>query len=52
MQALDRYVAAALRQISMLNGRLSSQALTRMMNYDPERLVSPIHKPRPAPTTR
>ncbi|HEY5529984.1 MAG TPA: PEP/pyruvate-binding domain-containing protein, partial [Thermoleophilia bacterium] len=48
MQALDRYVAAALRQISMLNGRLSSQALTRMMNYDPERLVSPIHKPRPS----
>jgi pyruvate,orthophosphate dikinase len=47
MQALDRYVAAALRRISMLNGRLSSQALTRMMNYDPERLVSPLHKPRP-----
>ncbi len=48
MQALDRYVAAALRQISTLNGRLSSQALTRMMNYDPERLVSPIHEPRPS----
>jgi pyruvate,orthophosphate dikinase len=47
MQALDRYVAAALRQISMLNGRLNNQALTRMMNYDPERLVSPIHKPKP-----
>jgi len=46
MQALDRYVAAALRRISLLNGRLSSQALTRMMNYDPERLVSPIHRPR------
>ena len=45
MQTLDRYVAAALRHISMLNGRLGSQALTRMMNYDPERLVSPIHKP-------
>ena len=45
MQALDRYVSAALRQISMLNGRLSNQALTRMMNYDPERLVSPIHEP-------
>jgi len=44
MQALDRYAAAALRQIALLNGRLSSQALTRMMNYDPERLVSPIHK--------
>ena len=37
-----------LRQISMLNGRLSSQALTRMMNYDPERLVSPIHEPKPS----
>ena len=48
MQALDRYAAAALRRIAMLNGRLGSQALTRMMNYDPERLVSPIHKPKPA----
>jgi pyruvate,orthophosphate dikinase len=47
MQALDRYAAAALRRISLLNGRLGSQALTRMMNYDPERLVSPIHKPKP-----
>jgi len=47
MQAVDRYVAAALRQISTLHGRLSSQALTRMMNYDPERLVSPIHEARP-----
>ena len=46
MQALDRYAAAALRQISLLNGRLSSQALTRMMNFDPERLVSPIHEPK------
>ena len=31
----------------MLNGRLGSQALTRMMNYDPERLVSPLHRPEP-----
>lgn len=46
MQALDRYAAAALRQVAMLNERLDSQALTRMMNYDPERLVSPIHKPK------
>ena len=44
MQTLDRYVSAALRQISMLTGRLSNHALTRMMNYDPERLVSPIHQ--------
>ena len=48
MQALDRYVSAALRQISTLTGRLSNHALTRMMNYDPERLISPIHEPRPA----
>ncbi len=48
MQALDRYAAAALRQISLLNEGLDSQALTRMMNYDPERLVSPIHKPKPS----
>ena len=46
LQALDRYVSAALRQISMLNGRLDSRGLTRMMNYDPERLVSPIHTPK------
>ena len=46
MQALDRYVSAALRQISTLTGRLSNHALTRMMNYDPERLVSPIHEAR------
>jgi pyruvate, orthophosphate dikinase len=44
MQDVDRYVAAALRRISVLNGRMGSQALTRMMNYDPERLVSWIHK--------
>ncbi|MGE5228527.1 MAG: PEP/pyruvate-binding domain-containing protein, partial [Deltaproteobacteria bacterium] len=46
LQALDRYLSMALRQISMLNGRLDSRGLTRMMNYDPERLVSPIHKPK------
>jgi pyruvate,orthophosphate dikinase len=47
MQALDRYVSAALRQIATLTGRLTNHALTRMMNYDPERLVSPIHEARP-----
>jgi pyruvate,orthophosphate dikinase len=47
MQALDRYVSAALRRISTLAGRLSNRALTRMMNYDPERLVSPIHQAKP-----
>ena len=44
MQTLDRYVSAAIRQISSLTDRLSNHALTRMMNYDPERLVSPIHE--------
>lgn len=47
LQALDRYVSAALRQISTLAKKLSNHALTRMMNYDPERLISPIHEPRP-----
>ena len=47
MQTLDRYVLAALRQMSTLTGRLGSAALTRMMNYDPERLISPIHEARP-----
>ena len=47
MQTLDRYVSAVLRQISTLTGRLSNHALTRMMNYDPERLVSPIHEAKP-----
>ncbi|MDY0087648.1 MAG: PEP/pyruvate-binding domain-containing protein [Coriobacteriia bacterium] len=47
MQALDRYVAMASRRISMLAGRLSGKGLTRMMNYDPERLISPLHMPRP-----
>jgi len=47
MQTLDRYVSSGLRQISTLTGHQSIHALTRMMNYDPERLVSPIHEPRP-----
>ncbi len=47
MQALDSFAGAALRRISLLNGRLGSQALTRMMNYDPERLVSFLHRPDP-----
>ncbi len=48
MQTLDRYVSNALRQISTLTGRLSNHALTRMMNYDPERLISPIHRSKPS----
>ncbi|HLA82283.1 MAG TPA: PEP/pyruvate-binding domain-containing protein, partial [Thermoleophilia bacterium] len=46
MQTLDRYVSAALRQISIPASRLSNQALTRMMNYDPARLISHIHEPK------
>ena len=47
MQTLDRYVSAALREMATLTGRLSNAALTCMMNYDPERLVSPIHGAKP-----
>ncbi len=47
MQALDRYVAAALHEISTLTGQLDAHGLTRMMNYDPERLISPIHRSKP-----
>ncbi len=47
MQSLDRYMSTLLRQISTLTDRLSNTALTRMMNYDPERLVSRIHKANP-----
>jgi len=45
MQSLDRYLSTVLREISMLTEKMSNHALTRMMNYDPERLVSRIHKP-------
>jgi pyruvate, orthophosphate dikinase len=44
MQSLDRYMSTVLRQISTLTENLSNHALTRMMNYDPERLVSRIHR--------
>ncbi len=47
MQSLDRYMSTVLRQISMLTDKLGNTALTRMMNYDPERLVSRIHKANP-----
>ncbi len=43
MQTLDRYVSATLHQMATLTGRLGNSALTRMMNYDPERLVSHIY---------
>ncbi len=47
MQTLDRYVSAALRQMAKLTDRLGNAALTRMMNYDPERLVSHIYEVKP-----
>jgi pyruvate,orthophosphate dikinase len=43
LQNLDRYVSTAVRRISTLTDRLDSDALTRMMSYDPERLVIWIH---------
>ncbi|MDM7991686.1 MAG: PEP/pyruvate-binding domain-containing protein [Candidatus Fermentibacter sp.] len=48
IQALDRYVGDKYRQISDLAGSLSPDALTRMMNYDPDCLISPLHESRPA----
>jgi pyruvate, orthophosphate dikinase len=48
MQSLDRYMSTVLRQIATLTEKLSNHALTRMMNYDPERLVSRIHKANPS----
>jgi phosphohistidine swiveling domain-containing protein len=47
MQSLDRYMSTVLRQISTLTERMSNHVLTRMMNYDPERLVSRIHRASP-----
>lgn len=46
IQTLDRYVGQAQRKLSSLNDELPPGALTRMMNYDPERLVLPIHGER------
>ena len=48
MQNLDRFISATLRKISTLAGRLSKHGLTRMMNYDPERLVTFIHEKKPS----
>jgi len=47
IQALDRYVGDKYRQISDLAGSLRPDALTRMMNYDPDGLISPLHESRP-----
>lgn len=48
MQSLDRYMASVMRRITALARGLSGRALTRMMNYDPARLVSHIHEPKPS----
>ncbi len=47
LQTLDRFASAALRQVSTLVGRLGPRPLTRMMRFDPDRLVSPLHQLRP-----
>ena len=48
LQTLDRFVASRLRHISSMAQRLRAGNLDRMMNYDPDRLVSWIHEPDPA----
>jgi pyruvate,orthophosphate dikinase len=45
LQTLDRFVSGRLRHISALARRLRSGDLNRMMNYDPDHLVSWIHEP-------
>lgn len=47
LQTLDRFVTSTLRHISSLARRLRPGDLDRMMNYDPEHLVSWIHDPDP-----
>lgn len=44
LQTLDRYVVDRYRLISELTGELSPQALTRMMNYDPDCLISHLRE--------
>ena len=45
LQTLDRFVSERLRHISALARRLRTGDLNRMMNYDPDHLVSWIHEP-------
>ncbi len=47
LQTLDNYIASAHHLILSLSERLDGPALTRMMNYDPETLVSWLHEPNP-----
>jgi pyruvate,orthophosphate dikinase len=45
LQTLDRYVAHTLRQMNGLAASLEEDKLTRIMNYDPDRLISWLHEP-------
>lgn len=45
LQTLDRYVADAVRANAALAEHLTDHALTAMMHYDPDRLISWIHHP-------
>lgn len=47
LQSLDRYVANALSHLSALAEKVESRDLTRMMAYDPDRLVSWLDRPDP-----
>ncbi|MBP7799127.1 MAG: hypothetical protein KA072_10910 [Thermoanaerobaculaceae bacterium] len=47
IQALDRFVGNKYRQLSDLEGKLTADALTRMMDYDPDGLISSLHEKKP-----
>lgn len=47
LQSLDRYVSNALLHLKALGERVSERDLTRMMNYDPDRLVAWLDVPDP-----
>ena len=47
LQTLDRYVGGKYRLISELTGQLSPEALTRMMNYDSDGLISHLRETHP-----
>ena len=47
LQSLDRYVSSALRHLADLGEHLSERDLTRIMNYDPDRLVAWLDVPEP-----
>ena len=47
LQTIDRYVAGSVQVMGALADRLDGAELTRMMHYDPKRLVSWIDRPQP-----